>query len=94
MNKELKKLIDNMSNKRVIYSLNYLIKQKDISDIIDLKNLLEKRQGLLFRTPGFGRKSFEYLHEKLYSMFTFKTKTYVTYVPVSKEIEIAESIGQ
>ena len=40
MNKELKKLIDNMSNKRVIYSLNYLIKQKDISDIIDLKNLL------------------------------------------------------
>ena len=94
MNKELKELIDNISNPKVIYALNYLIEQKDISDVVDLKNLLENRLSYFYRLPGVGRKTFEYLHEKLYSMFTFKTKTYVTYVPVSKEIEIAESIGQ
>ena len=103
MNKELKELLDNILNERKKYNptplrvylcLNYLIEQKDITDVFDLKNLLEKKQGYLLRTPNFGRKCLDYLKEKFYSTFTFKTKTIVTYVRVPKEIEIVESRGQ
>ena len=103
MNKELKELIDSILKERknhnptplrVVQCLDYLIEQKDITDVFDLKNLLEKNQSYLLRTPNFGRKCLDYLKEKFYSTFTFKTKTIVTYVRVPKEIEIVESRDQ
>ena len=82
MNKDLKDLIVNCSKEiknhnptplRVIRILTDLIEEKKICDIIQLKELVEDNPNYLIRTPNFGKTSLQYLKEKMYSMFKFKT---------------------
>jgi len=82
MNNDLKDLIINCEKEmknhnptplRVCLLLKRLIEEKTISNIIDLKELIEDNSMYLLREPNFGRTSFRYLKEKMYSMFKFKT---------------------
>ena len=82
MNKDLQHLIVNCEKEmknhnptplRVCVLLKRLIEEKTISNIIDLKELIEDHSQYLLREPNFGRTSFRYLKEKMYSMFKFNT---------------------
>ena len=82
MNKDLKRLIANILKERrnhnpiplrVSNTIHLLIEEKTISDIIDLRDLIEYDHMYFKRMPGVNQKSLQYLKDKLYSMFTFKT---------------------
>ena len=63
----------NPTPRTVCVVLQRLIEEKRISNIFDLYNLIEDKPKEFLRECHFGRVSFKYLKEKMYSMFKFKT---------------------
>ena len=67
MNKDLKDLIINCEKEMKNHN------PTPLRVCVLLKRLIEDHSQYLLREPHFGKTSFRYLKEKMYSMFKFKT---------------------